>query len=106
MANFQDQVFVSHDFFKKKTLVLFIHDSPDVVLLILDHKADVNAKDKFGRTPLMFTAQYTADPDVVRLLIEHGAEVNAIDHHGWTPLMYAQGHPDSIALLKQAGARE
>lgn len=31
MANFEDQVFVSHDFFKKRTLVLFIHDSPDVV---------------------------------------------------------------------------
>jgi len=31
MANFEDQVFVSHDFFKRKTLVLFIHDSPDVV---------------------------------------------------------------------------
>ena len=31
MANFEDQVFVSPDFFKRKTLVLFIHDSPDVV---------------------------------------------------------------------------
>jgi histone deacetylase 6 len=31
MTNLEDQVFVSHDFFKKKTLVLFIHDSPDVV---------------------------------------------------------------------------
>jgi histone deacetylase 6 len=32
VANFQDQVFCSKDFYNKKTLVLFIHDAPDVVI--------------------------------------------------------------------------
>ena len=32
MKQFEDQVFCSKDFFNKKTLVLFIHDAPDVVI--------------------------------------------------------------------------
>ena len=32
VASFQDQVFCSKDFYNKKTLVLFIHDAPDVVI--------------------------------------------------------------------------
>jgi histone deacetylase 6 len=32
MSHFEDQVFCTKDFFAKKTLVLFIHDAPDVVL--------------------------------------------------------------------------
>jgi histone deacetylase 6 len=32
VAIFQDQVFCSKDFYNKKTLVLFIHDAPDVVI--------------------------------------------------------------------------
>jgi len=32
MKNFEDQVFCTKDFFNKKTLILFIHDAPDVVV--------------------------------------------------------------------------
>lgn len=32
VGSFQDQVFCSKDFYDKKTLVLFIHDAPDVVI--------------------------------------------------------------------------
>src|SRR5689334_20361847 len=30
------------------------YDDPDFVRLLLDHKAEINAKDRFGRTPLHF----------------------------------------------------
>ena len=45
MANFEDQVFCTEDFFEKKTLVLFIHDAPDVVFgpnAILSSKMDMS----------------------------------------------------------------
>ena len=32
METFKDQVFCTKDFYDKKTLVLFIHDAPDVVV--------------------------------------------------------------------------
>jgi len=32
IIDFEDQVFCTKDFYDKKTLVLFIHDAPDVVL--------------------------------------------------------------------------
>jgi len=32
MESFKDQVFCTKDFYNKQTLVLFIHDAPDVVV--------------------------------------------------------------------------
>lgn len=52
------------------------------VRLMLDHGADVNGRDQFGRTPLMYAAISDVFPvEVVKLLIEHGADVNAINNH-------------------------
>jgi ankyrin repeat protein len=64
----------------------------DVMKLLLEHKADVNAKDKTGRTALMSAADawiFDRTPDVMRVLIDAGAEVNAKDMKGRTPLIYA-----------------
>lgn len=45
MTNFEDQVFCSADFYGKTTLVLFVHDSPDVVVgpnAVTSSKMDLN----------------------------------------------------------------
>jgi histone deacetylase 6 len=45
MTNFEDQVFCSKDFYDKKTLILFIHDAPDVVIgpnATISSKMDLN----------------------------------------------------------------
>ena len=47
--------------------------------------ADVNAKSKFGRTPLHHAA-YFGHKEVAELLIAEGADVNAKDDDGATPL--------------------
>jgi len=48
--------------------------------------ADVNAKSKFGRTPLHSAADPGRNKEIVELLIAEGADVHAKDHEGRTPL--------------------
>ena len=48
----------------------------------------VNAKDRRGRTALMY-ASFEGRSNIAALLIEKGANVNARDKDGATPLMYA-----------------
>jgi ankyrin repeat domain-containing protein 50 len=76
----------------------------DVIILLLRYKANVNAKDIEGRTPLHSAMEST--PPVVRLLLEHGAEVNAADNGGWTLLHLAayHSHTEIVRILVDNGA--
>ena len=48
--------------------------------LLIEHGAEVNAKDKNGETPLhKHKAAFDNSLDVARLLIEHGANTDGID---------------------------
>ena len=53
--------------------------------LLLLKGADIEARDKDGRTPL-FIACSKNNVDICALLISKGADVNAKDNRGWTPL--------------------
>ena len=84
------------------------------IRLMLDHGADVNAADPFGRTPLMYVAVSDIQSvAAVKLLIERGADVNAKDTHknsgdsGSTVLDIAKqtGNAEIIRLLTAAGAK-
>jgi ankyrin repeat protein len=48
----------------------------------IDQGADVNARDRDKRTPLMWAAQFSRNVEVVLLLLDAGAEVNARDKDG------------------------
>ena len=50
------------------------------VRLLVSHKANVNAKSKFGKTPLIIAASDDSGMPVVRILAENGADVNAADY--------------------------
>jgi ankyrin repeat protein len=68
--------------------------------------ANVNAKDKYGATALMWAAGFSANPEVISLLLGNGADVNAKDNYGYTALMSAanSGNPESISILLENGA--
>ena len=68
--------------------------------------ADVNAKDKYGRTPL-HKATVEGHKYVVELFIAKGANVNAKDRKGATPLdrVRSSKHPKIAALLRNHGGK-
>ncbi len=78
--------------------------SIDAIKMLIEAGADVNAKNNFGATALLWCAR---DGEKARLLIEHGADVNARSKQGRTPLMLAsmrEGGSDIVALLLSKGA--
>ena len=60
--------------------------------------ADINARDGFGRTPLMVAA-YRRDVAVARALIELGANVNALEHQSYDVITIAAVQND-VEMLK------
>jgi hypothetical protein len=82
-----------------------------VMRLLMEHGADIDAQDDDGRTALMIAAG-AADPEMVRLLLERGAKVNLKAKDGftaWTGSQMADGgdprYQEMRRLLKRAGAR-
>ncbi len=71
--------------------------SLDAMKLLIAHKADVNAKNAFDVTPLIFCATELAK---VRLLTEKGADVNAHSKQGMTPLLVAAGSSGGSDIVK------
>lgn len=57
----------------------------DMADRLLRHGADVNAADATGRGPLHWHA--TSEPAVLQLLLAHDADVNALDDSGTSPLL-------------------
>jgi ankyrin repeat protein len=81
----------------------------DMVKLLLNAGAEVNAADENRRTPL-FVASRWCNSDVVKLLLRAGANVNAADFDGETPLQHAcannhDANGDTVKLLLGAGAK-
>ena len=72
----------------------------DISDLLLANKADVNARDRDGNSPLHFAA-FNDHKDIADLLLAKGAAVNAKTDKGVTPLHWAamKGHKDVVELL-------
>ncbi|XP_050786791.1 B-cell lymphoma 3 protein [Gopherus flavomarginatus] len=78
----------------------------DMVLLLLEHGADIDAVDiKSGRSPLLHAVENNS-LDMVELLIQNGANVNAQSYAGCTALHVASGRGllDALRLLVRNGA--
>ena len=73
---------------------LDVADTPEIIAYACSKGADVNARDRNGKTALMFYCATTPDdggPGVwfaaAKVVVDHGAHVNAQDKTGWTALM-------------------
>ena len=81
------------------------HGPKDLVQLLLDRGADVNAKASSGGMPLHYAAEL-GNKEIAELLLARGADVNAKNDIGATPLYQAvdHGQKELVALLLANGA--
>jgi uncharacterized protein len=70
--------------------------------LLIDKKADIDAKTNEGSTALM-AASMAGYTKIVELLVNAGANIKAINNIGWTAEMYAKekGYTNIIQVLTQ-----
>jgi uncharacterized protein len=73
----------------------------EIVKSLLEHNADVNWKDGFNTTALMYAAS-KGNKEIVDLLLKYGADINANDGEGNTVLTAAKESKNSelIALIE------
>jgi len=77
----------------------------EVVAVLLDAGADINALDRYGQTALI-NATYQGDIELVKLLVAKGAELNHTAKYNLTALMLAviNNHAEIVRVLVAAGA--
>jgi len=78
----------------------------DIVKLLLEEHADINARNLKGETALMAAAG-EGRADIVKFLLGKGAAVLTRDHSDKTPLMWAarKGDAATVRLIKNAQAK-
>jgi ankyrin repeat protein len=75
------------------------------LLVLVDHGANVNARQQNHWTPLDLSAR-NGDLEIVKLLLERGADVHVINGDGQTPYQVSlrYGHREIADLLQEHGA--
>jgi len=78
-------------------------DSVDMVRLMLQHHAYIDAESPNKSTPLMLAAHY-GHPDALRLLLEEGADPSLRNEQGLTAVDFARraGRDDMVDLVSAA----
>lgn len=81
-------------------------DSIQAVQTLIELGADLNAKTKYGETPLIATCKDSSKVPIAKCLLQHKARVKVADSRKRTALHYAceGGNSSIIPLLLQAGA--
>jgi ankyrin repeat protein len=77
----------------------------EIVKYLVDNGAQVNAKDNYDRTALMFACE-NGHLEMVKFFVEKVADVNEKDVYGRTPLIraYIHGYSDIVSYLAENGA--
>jgi ankyrin repeat protein len=75
----------------------------NIIEILLEHSAYIDAESPNGSTPLMLAAMY-GNADCVRLLLESGADPTLKNHLGLNAADFAKrvGRNDSLALIDTA----
>merc|ERR1740128_614684 len=98
-------IFAIKSYFKDNmTAINLIH-------ILLDHGADINLRNEYGRTALMSLALYDGKENILAALLDNGADVNLQNNvfgkfYNYTALMYAaeEGKEKTVSMLLDSGA--
>ncbi len=86
---------------EKQPLIFDIWTNPDSMRAMLDHGADINARDENGDTPLLFYL-WNGRWDAAMLVLERGADVSVQNKLGTTPqLALANGKRIADEIMKK-----
>lgn len=79
------------------------HGHLDIMAMLLEEHAFIDAQSPNGTTPLMMAAHY-GTPAAVKLLLEAGADIQMKNELGMTAADFANrgNRPDSVALISAA----
>ena len=82
------------------------HILHDVIALLVELGADVDAQDNNNMTPLLCAIESRRNLVAAQLLLDYGASIHLRDKNGQTPLHFAlrSSLPDVVALLLKLGA--
>jgi hypothetical protein len=77
----------------------------DMLSLLLEHGADLDGLDMYGKTPL-YRASANGNVEAAQILLDRGADINARDDASWTPLFSAaiNGRFEFAQMLLERGA--
>lgn len=90
----------------KRRHLMWCTNNRDKVRLLVEKGADVNARSKQGRTPLLIASAYDGNLEVVQYLLEKGADLSkARDKMNSAPLIQAAAANDTatVKMLLQKG---
>ena len=82
-------------------LAAAFNPDPDMVTLLLRHRADPEARDREGNMPLHLAARLNGNPEMITRLIKGGCEVNARNSWGATPLILAAWENRNSKVLER-----
>ncbi|KAB5542898.1 hypothetical protein GE09DRAFT_1289546 [Coniochaeta sp. 2T2.1] len=75
------------------------NSDPEITQLLLESGLEVDARDSWGRTPLLCSPS----PPVARLLVQNGADIKAKDSHGRSAVFHAN-MVGTIHVMAEMGA--
>jgi ankyrin repeat protein len=78
----------------------------DITRLFIKKGIDINIKDDYDNTVLIYASPIYENPEIIQLLIDEGAEINTKNIYGITPLMFAcnSGNEEVVKVLLNNGA--
>jgi ankyrin repeat protein len=76
-----------------------------VAKLLIDNGANVEARNKTGRTAFHIAAKHDRNVNILFVLLNAGVDLNATDRQGDTPLCHALGNVDVYRCLLDMGAQ-
>lgn len=85
------------------------HATPEIVKLLLDYGANIEALSRYGNTPLIaasITASYDGKLEILVMLLDRGANIEAPGRQGDTALIAASKYSElgTVTLLLDRGA--